>query len=264
MAISTVANTRNPVATTTGTTLPDYMAGLEQYAVPKTNIGTTTATQMVGDPLQATIQNAPSLEKVANIISNINQKAYLSAPGRSEELANIERWQAGELDPSIYEAEASRAAQLYGGGGFGVDSPAWQAAIQRALVTNRQALQEKGAAALESMYAGLPKTDVTKYTLSPTDYASVLDAQRQREIQLAGLQQQGALETARLAQARAFQEQEMALKEQEYELKRAQQQADLYAKGYGVSGALLPKKSPSYSDWMYKGYSRPPTTPFVI
>lgn len=259
MAISTVANTRNPVATTTGTTLPDYMAGLEQYTVPKTNIGTTTATQMVGDPLQATIQNAPSLEKVANIISNINQQSYLSAPGRQQELANIQRWQAGELDPAIYAQEASRAAQLYGGGGFGVDSPAWQAAIQRALVTNRQALQEKGASALEAMYAGLPKTDVTKYTLSPTDYASVLDAQRARQLQLAGLQQQGALESAKLAQARAFQEQELALKQQEYELRRAAQQAQLYAKGYGQSGALLPTKAPSYSDWMFTGYSRPPS-----
>lgn len=206
---------------------------------------------MVGDPLQANISAAPALQRVADIVSGINQRAWMSAPGRQEELANIQRWQAGELDPSIYAQEATQAAQTYGGGGFGVDSPAWQAAIQRALVTNRQALQEKGAAALGQFYEGMPTTDVTRFTLTPSDYAAAMDAQRARQLQLSELQQKGALETAGLAQQRALAEQELALKRQQYQqdvalrqqeldLRRAEQAATLASKGFSSGGYKIP------------------------
>ena len=255
-----IASTRNPG--TTGTTFPDYMSGLEGYAPPNTKLTSPSAGDIVGGALQGNISNAPNLAAIADIVNSINQKAWLSAPGRQQELANVNRWQAGQLDPSVYEDVALQAAQRYGGGGFGVDSPAWQAAIQRAIVTNRQALQEKGAGALEKMYEGMPTTDVQKYTLTPEDYATVLDRQQAQQLQLAGLQQQGALESAKLAQARAFQEQDMALKQQEYDLQRKAQEAALYARyGYGTrptSATTDAYLNDLRKNWAKYGYSGPP------
>lgn len=263
MAISPIASTRNP--TTTGTNLPDWMSGLGQYATPNINLKTTSPADLVGDPLKANISNAPNLSKIADLISQINQQAYLSAPGRQKELENISRWQAGELDPSVYEDARLAAAERYGSAGFGVDSPAWQASIQRALGLSRLGLQEKGAAALESLYSGMPKTDVTKYTLTPSDYQAAQDAANARKLQLAQLQQQGALESAKLAQQRAFQDQEMALKQQEYELQRQAQQAALYAKyGYGTrpKGAIDAYLQDLQQNWKKYGYSGPPVMRF--
>lgn len=255
-----------PIASTRGggtipgfspiTSADTWTGDMAAYAVPKPNIGTTSATSMVADPLQANISAAPALQRLAEIVNSINQKAWLSAPGRQAELANINRWQAGELDPSIYAQEAGRAAQVYGGAGFGVDSPAWQAAVQRALVTNRQALQEKGAEALDKFYSGMPTADVAKYTVTPGEFASAQDAARARQLELAQLQQKGALEVASLNQSRALQEQELALKQQEFELARAKQAAQLAAQGFTQSGTRIPY-TPSYSDWITQGYSRP-------
>lgn len=239
--------------------MPDWMQSLQTYAVPNVTLGTSSPGAAMGESIQATIANAPNLEKISEIVNAINQKAYLSAPGRQQELANIERWQAGELDPSVYQDIASQAGARYGGAGFGVDSPAWQAAIQRAIVTNRQALQEKGAGALEAMYKGLPPPDVTKYTLTPADVIQAQDAARARQLELARLQQAGALDAARLAQAQAMHEQDLALQREQYELKRAAAAAELYAKGFGAGGTPLRTKTPSYSDWMFQGMGRPGT-----
>ncbi len=224
----------------TGTTISDvgdslnsWAGDLAEYSIPKTDLGTTTATSMVQDPLAANIAAAPSLEKIANIISGINQQSWLSAPGRQQELGNIQRWQAGELDPSVYSGVASQAAQTYGGGGFGVDSPAWQAAVQRALGTSRQALQEKGAAALGEFYQGMPTTDVAKYTMTPQDFASVQDAARARQLQLAELQQKGALTRAELTQRQALANQELAFKQQQLAQERDLAKAAAYANLYG-------------------------------
>ena len=130
MAIQTVASTRNPT-TTTGT--PDYLQGLEQYAAPNVNLGSTSASSMVGEPLQATIANQPALARVAEIVNQINQQQWLGAPGRQAALGAIQGRIAGQLSPETVSEAASAAAQTYGGGGFGVDSPAWQSAIRRAL-----------------------------------------------------------------------------------------------------------------------------------
>lgn len=255
---SPIADTRSIGTRGSTGTLPDYASGLSDYILPKMDMTAPSASGLMGEATQATIANAPNLDKISQIVNQINQQAYLSAPGRQQELANIQRWQAGQLDPSVYADVASQAAQLYGGGGFGVDSPAWQSAVQRAIVTNRQALQEKGAGALEAMYKGMPTTDVSKYTMTPTDLATIQDAQAQRAQAYAAMMQKGALETASLNQQRALAEQEMALKQQDYELRRAAQAAALAAKGYSAGGTKV-RSMPSYSDWIKQGYSRPPS-----
>lgn len=256
----------SPIASTrtvsTGGNIPDYMSGLGQYAIPQGTLGSGSG-NMVGDALSANISSAPALEKIANIVSQINQQSYLSAPGRQQELANINRWQAGELDPSIYADVASKAAQMYGTGGFGVDSPAWQSAVQRAIVTNRQALQEKGASELEKFYAGMPATDVTKYTITPSDYASAQDAARARQLQLAQIQQTGALKTAEMNQARALAQQELAFKQSQKQQANQLAQAELYAKyGYrGLPGAqdwMTDYLADQQANWAKYGYAGPP------
>lgn len=230
MATPKVPTTVTPFGTSE---VPSWTGDMSAYTIPNTDTGTKTATEIQTEPLEATIASAPALQKVADIVSSINQRAWMNAPGRAEGLANIQRGLRGELDPAIYEQEAAQAAQTFGGGGFGVDTPAWQAAIQRAIVTNRQALQQRAGEELAQFYSGMPTTDVSRYTVSPTDYAQVLNAQRERELQLAELQQRGALETGRLAQERALAEQKLAFDREQLAQARELARAQAYASTYG-------------------------------
>ena len=133
---------------------------------------------------QAAAQNiaaAPSLDALAQIISGINQKAYLSAPGRQAQVGNIQNELAGNLDPQTVQAAQLAAAERYGGAGFGADSGAWQSAIQRATGISREALKCKGATDLNALYSGMPVTDATQFAVTP----ALLQQQQQAAAQLA-------------------------------------------------------------------------------
>ena len=133
---------------------------------------------------QAAAQNiaaAPSLDALAQIISGINQKAYLSAPGRQAQVGNIQNELAGNLDPQTVQAAQLAAAERYGGSGFGADSGAWQSAIQRATGINREALKGKGATDLNALYSGMPVTDASQFAVTP----ALLQQQQQAAAQLA-------------------------------------------------------------------------------
>lgn len=245
---------KNIFTTKTGTTgtsgFPGLDSDLAEYAIPNVDTSGSDTFSATGGAAEEAVAAAPALEKIADIVSSINRKAYMSAPGRQEALGNIQRWQAGELDPSVYSDIAGQAAQTYGGAGFGVDSPAWQSAVQRAIVTNRQALQEKGGAALDEFYRGMPTTDINRYIATPGEYASAQEAARNRSLQLAELKQKGALSMAELQQNKALEEQRLALQREELAqqkaLAEAQAYANLYAKlipeyttGTGIARAPL-------------------------
>lgn len=255
-------------ATPLPTGTPTWTSDLAPYAIPQTSIGTTSAGQIVNDPLQATISAAPALQRVADIVSGINQRAWMSAPGRQEQLANIQRMQAGQIDPSDIEMMSGDILSQYAGSGINYESPAVQAAFRRAMGAKAGEMRRVADEEMDRFYSGMPTTDVGRFTLTPSDYAAAMDAQRVRQLQLSELQQKGALETAGLAQQRALAEQELALKRQQYqqdvalrqqelELKRAAQAAALAQKGFTTGGTRIPLETPSYSDWIFGGYSRP-------
>lgn len=236
----------SPVTPFKPPTLPD----LPNYTAPTFNFGAIDPSKMVSDPLEANIKAAPSLEKIADIINSINQKAWWAAPGRQQQFETLQRWQAGELDPEIYEQERLDAAQRFGSAGFGVDSPAWQSSIRRALGLKRQELEEKGMAGMSAFYGDYPKpADITPYTMSAKDYADAMDAARQRQLGEANLQQEailrladmarqrdtslaemaqrGEITTAQLAQQREISDREMAQKQAELTEQGRRQQEEL-------------------------------------
>jgi hypothetical protein len=132
---------------------------------------------------QAAAQNiaaAPSLDALAQIISGINQKAYLSAPGRQAQVTNIQNELAGNLDPQTVQSAQLEAAQRYGGAGFGADSGAWQSAVQRATGISRQALESQGATELNSLYSQMPVTDASQFAVTP----ALLEKQQEAAAQL--------------------------------------------------------------------------------
>lgn len=244
-----IADTRNPSAASTAASsaLPDWMSGLGQYAIPKTGLTPTTATSLVQDPLSANIAAAPSLDKISQILADINQRAYLSAPGRQEALGAIQNRVAGNLSTETISGAQLDAAQRYGGAGFGVDTPAWQSAISRAIALDKEKLIGEGLGELESFYKGMPVADVQKYTLTPSDYATAQAAAQNRQLQLAELQQKGALTMQDLAQKESQFARDLALKqaaqaieEQKWDIQRKADQAALYAKyGIGTGGKTL-------------------------
>lgn len=117
-------------------------------------------------PAAANLANQPQLEALAKMINDIN----MAAPGRSQQLTNIQGMMAGNLDPATVQAAQQNAAAQYGARGFGVDSGAWQSAIQRAMGLSRQDLQERGSTALNAMYASMPTVDVQNYMATPALY----------------------------------------------------------------------------------------------
>ena len=135
---------------------------------------------------QKNIAAAPSMDTLAQLLSNINQKAYLSAPGRQQSLGVIQNQLAGNLDPQTIQDAQLNAAQRYGSSGFGVDSGAWQSSVQRALGLNRQALQAQGEQGLNALYSGMPVTDASQFAVTP----GLLETQHQNQAQNALAAQQ--------------------------------------------------------------------------
>lgn len=227
MATKTSVSNQGLLDTAAQDSIPDWMKDLQSYQTP--NISTPNVnipdnpspTGFETGSLEANIAAAPSLEKISQILNNINQQAYMSAPGRQEALSAIQGRVAGNLSPETIAENQLAAAQTYGGGGFGVDSPAWQSAIRRATGIDREKMIGEGLGELQSFYQGMPTVDIQKYTLTPSEYAQVQDTATRNRLALAELQQKGnisqaeltqqaALERARLGQALQAQQQQYA------------------------------------------------------
>ena len=168
------------------------------------------------------IASAPSIDSLTQLLSGINQRAYLSAPGRSQELGTIENQLAGNLDPSTIYANQLRNAEQYGAGGFSGDSQAWQTAIQRGLGLDREALIGQGQKALENMYSGMPQVNAQSFTTSPA-----LLEQQQATLADQALKQQQI--TNQAGQFTAEQAQQLG----EFNTTSAQNAAKMYAGTYG-------------------------------
>ena len=165
-----------------------------------------------GQAAQQNIAAAPNIDTLSQLISGINQQAYLSAPGRSQELATIQNQLSGNLDPSTVYQNQLRNAEQYGAGGFGADSQAWQTAIQRGLGIDRQNLISQGQQAMDKFYSGMPVVDASSQMASP-----------------GLLQQQQATQGAQALQA-----QQIANQASQFGQTLGQNQANLYASTYGT------------------------------
>ena len=145
----------------------------------------TNPTNLTEQAGQLNLAAIPTIDSLTQQLQQINQNAYLSAPGRTQDLATIQNELAGNLDPStIYENQLKNAEQ-YGAGGFSGDSQAWQTAIQRGLGIDRQNLITAGQNALNSFYGNMPTVNAKDFTTSPD-----LLEQQQATLAAQALQQQ--------------------------------------------------------------------------
>lgn len=245
---------------------------------PLPNLKDLTATSMVEDPLAANIAAAPSLEKISDIINSINQKAQqqanLSRTGGSGAydqsiLDNINRMAQGYISPeTIAETQAS-AAQQWGGRGFGVDTPAMQAAVRRTLGLQREDLA-KEAASEYATYLGAhpsaPIADVSKFMVTPESYAQAQEAADARKLQLAELQQKGEISRAEMNQQIQLANQQLALKQQELAQSKLLEQQRLALEAQQQQQRLDQERAAAYAAAYEKfyptttGYATPPVT----
>lgn len=207
-----------------------------------------TPAQAIGTTTGAVTANAASLENVSQILNRINQQAQQQAnlartggnPAYDQAiLGNIYRGAQGYVNPeTVREAEAA-AAQQWGGAGFGVDTPAWQSAVRRALGLTREQQQEQAARDYEAYLAGHPSApivDVSRYTMTPEQYTSDVARQQDAEYRAAALRQQAALQEQELAErTREFNIQQQLAREQ-WDVKRRA----LLPMGYNELGEWIP------------------------
>lgn len=273
MATKTSVSNQGLLDTAAQDTIPDWMKDLQSYQTPNVSVPNVnipdqpTATDIQGGSLEANIAAAPSLEKISQILSNINQQAYMAAPGRQEALSAIQGRVAGNLSPETIAENQLAAAQTYGGGGFGVDSPAWQSAIRRATGIDREQLIGQGLGELQSFYQGMPTVDIQKYTLTPSEYAQVQDTATRNRLALAELQQKGsisqaeltqqaALERARLGQALQAQQQQYSTEQAKLAAQQAEEAARLAFERERL--ATEQKLSPAEAAKLYAGLAWDP------
>ena len=130
---------------------------------------------------QAAAQNiaaAPSLDALAEFISGINQKAYLSAPGRqAQEVISRTNWLATStrrpFSPRNWRLRSVRRRGLRRGQRRVAErDPAgdWH---------SRQALSGKGATDLNALYSGMPVTDASQFAFTPALLAQQQEAAAQ-------------------------------------------------------------------------------------
>jgi hypothetical protein len=183
--------------------------------------GNTAQNGLADQSAQQNISASGNIDTLTKLLSGINQSAYLSAPGRQQQLGTIENQLSGNLDPStIYQNQLANAEQ-YGAGGFSSDSPAWQTAIQRGLGIDRQNLIGAGQTAMNAMYAGMPQVNAQDQTTTPA-----LLEQQQATAAAQALQQQQIQNQA--DQFAAQQAQQLS----EFGTTSGQNAASLYAQTY--------------------------------
>ncbi len=187
---------------------PDYtLAVANPQAIYDPLSGTVSKTsglgdirQLTADPTVANLTAMPGIDKIAQMVANINQRAYLSAPGRAEQLANIQRRAAGQLDQDWIDSMQSALAERYGGAGFGVDSQAMNAAMLRAMGLQKYGIQQQAMKDLNEMYANMPQFDPSGLLATPNLYAQYELGKQEAQQRRAALEAQMAMEAARLSQ----------------------------------------------------------------
>ena len=176
---TTISSVTNPATDFSATNAPSAV-----IAPANTNLTQTTAAQ--------NLAAVPTIDSLTKAIADINQNAYLSAPGMKESLATIQDELAGKLAPSTIYANQLANAQQYGAGGFSSDSPAWNTAIARGLGIDTQNLVTAGQNALASFYAGLPKVNAQTQLATPELTQSQAATAGQQAIEEQQVQNQAA------------------------------------------------------------------------
>lgn len=187
------------------------------------------ATELVGQSAGAITQNAPALQQISSIVNAINQQAQqqanLARTGGNAAydqsiLDNINRMAQGYISPETMGEAQLASAQRWGGAGFGVDTPAAQSAVRRALGLQREEMARQAASDYDAYiksHPSAPIVSIDKYTVTPEALASYQAQQAEDAMRAAQLRQeaskfqyQAGLDSARLQQERAMQEQRLA------------------------------------------------------
>jgi hypothetical protein len=122
---------------------------------------------LAGQAAQQNIAAAPGIAELSKLVADINQSAYLSAPGRQEQLGTIQNQLAGNLSDQTLDQTQQRMAELYGARGASFDAPALNSALQRAWGLNREDLIGQGQSAMNAMYAQMPQFNAQDQMVTP-------------------------------------------------------------------------------------------------
>lgn len=162
------------------------------------------AQSLAAGPAEANLGNAQNLQSLSSLVNNINQQAQqtanISRTGYNpafdqQQLQNIYNLSAGNVSPETTREAEAAAAQQWGGGGFGVDTPAWQSAVRRTLGLQREDLQKQGAAQYGDYlqtHQAAPLYDIKEALVTPQLYQSELENRRNQALQLAKMQSDAA------------------------------------------------------------------------
>lgn len=150
-------------------------AGIGYGADPAT-LATKTA--------QANLAASPYNVQLADIINRVNREAQKQAnlariPGAAgleeQSSENIQDLLSGRLSSSYLENLYTNLAQQWGGRGYGVDTPALNAAALRAIGITTEDLQKRGQEQLTAAYArnpAAPLFDISSMLTTPSVYST--------------------------------------------------------------------------------------------
>lgn len=216
------------------------------------SVGASTGAQDISslatDSAQANLSNMPNIDKITQMVSDINQRAYLSAPGRQQQLSNIQTRASGQLDPDWLASAQSAAASRYGGAGFGVDSPAFNAAVLRASGLKTYDLQEQASKDLNELYSGMNQYDPSSLMVTPEIYSQYETGKAAEQAKRAALEQQDAEQRAELAEKTRQFNADLAFRQQAEAQSNALAREKMYAELFGKGGSLF-----SYNPWTNVG-----------
>lgn len=137
------------------------------------------------DSAESNLNAAPYNLGIANLVNAANRAAQKSSLAQRipqgpqlEELSseNIGRELRGELSQSYLDNLYQNLSGLYGSRGYGVDTPALNAAAMRAIGIDTEKLQAAGQEHLTAALARNPAApifDYSKLLMSPAEYASI-------------------------------------------------------------------------------------------
>lgn len=206
--------------------MPTIDETYKMFGVDKPAPATPEAQSLVSTPAEINLAAQPTLEKLSQMVNQINRQAQVSMiPGgeqmEQQSAQNISNLLAGKVDTDWMQNMQAGLAQQYGARGFGPDTGAMSAAAMRAMGLQSQALKSQGEKELAAAYARFPSYDISKSMLDPTLYTTYLNQKAQQ-----------AAEAARLAEQRREFDASLAFKQSQAggaasnELAIAQMQAD--------------------------------------
>lgn len=182
--------------------------------IPPTSIYGASPQTLATDTAASNLNAAGDITSLTNLINNLNAQnqqmlnASRLGPGgqtvQNQLLTNAGAQAAGQLPADVVNNALALGAQSGAGRGFGVDDPATNAAVKRALGLDTVALNQMGQQNYLGLLAANPSAPLwggQNNLVTPGLYATTADAQARLQLQNQQFQEEMALEYAKLAAA---------------------------------------------------------------